>query len=113
MGHTGSDKENQAPSDRVDGVKRLKQSTHLNMAACYLKQESFKKCVAACSKAMESSKTPSSKAYFRRGQAYVHLRDLDAAQEDFEKARELDPNDKAITAELQRLKAAFGKHKAA
>ena len=27
----------QVPADKVEGVKRLKQSTHLNMAACYLK----------------------------------------------------------------------------
>eukprot|EP00747_Dinoflagellata_sp_TGD_P004071 gnl/TRDRNA2_/TRDRNA2_110527_c0_seq1.p1 gnl/TRDRNA2_/TRDRNA2_110527_c0~~gnl/TRDRNA2_/TRDRNA2_110527_c0_seq1.p1 ORF type:complete len:127 (-),score=25.10 gnl/TRDRNA2_/TRDRNA2_110527_c0_seq1:80-415(-) len=32
-----ADESMQVPRDRVEDVKRLKQSTHLNMAACYLK----------------------------------------------------------------------------
>ena len=40
-------------------------------------------------------------AYFRRGQAHLELRSLDEAKEDFERARELEP-DPAIDKELKR-----------
>lgn len=111
MGKSGNEAHNQVPPDRVEDVKKLKASTHLNMAACYLKQEDWRKCIDSCGKSLDAGAPPSSKAYFRRGQARVHIRDLDGAQEDFEKARELDPNDKAIELELRRLKQAFSKHR--
>eukprot|EP00434_Breviolum_minutum_P004158 symbB.v1.2.003665.t1/scaffold175.1/size369221/21 len=97
------------PADRVEDVKKLKQSTHLNMAACYLKLGEHRKCIDACTKALSTS--PLSKAYFRRGQAHLELRSLDEAKEDFERARELEP-DPAIDKELKRLKQAFSQHDA-
>lgn len=97
------------PGDRVKDVKKLKQSTYLNMAACYLKLGEHRKCIDACTKALSTSKL--SKAYFRRGQAHLELRSLDEAKEDFERARELEP-DPAIDKELKRLKQAFSQHDA-
>mmetsp|Transcript_71238 Transcript_71238/g.112835 ORF Transcript_71238/g.112835 Transcript_71238/m.112835 type:complete len:228 (+) Transcript_71238:106-789(+) len=99
---------NQVPADKVEDVKRLTQSTHLNMAACYLKQSKHQKCIDACTKALEHG--PISKAFFRRGQANLELRNLDEAKSDFEKARELEPNDATIVAELRRLQVAFKQH---
>lgn len=100
----------QVPTDRVEDVKRLKESTHLNMAACYLKQGQYSKCVTAATKAMASG--PVCKAYFRRGQANLELRNLDEAKEDLERARQLAPTDTAIAAELKRLAQAFKQHDA-
>jgi len=53
MGKSGSEANNQVPIDRVEDVKKLKASTHLNMAACYLKLEEHQKCVDACGKSLE------------------------------------------------------------
>lgn len=100
----------QVPKERVEAVKKLKQSTHLNMAACYLKLSEHQKCVEACSKALVDGQL--SKAYFRRGQAHLEMRHLDEAKEDFEKARELEPSDPAIEKELKRLKVAYAQHDA-
>merc|ERR1712048_994666 len=78
------------------------------MAACYLKLAKHQKCIDSCTKALDHGQI--SKAYFRRGQANLHLGNLDEAKYDFEKARELEPNDAAITTELRRLQAAFKQH---
>ncbi|CAL1129831.1 unnamed protein product [Cladocopium goreaui] len=52
-------------------VRRLKETTRLNMAACYLKLGEHQKCVDACNQALELGQNP--KAYFRRAQAYLEL----------------------------------------
>lgn len=96
----------QVPKERVEDLRKLKQSSRLNMAACYLRLEEHQKCVDACSKALELGS--SAKAYFRRGQAYLELRNLSGAKNDLERARELTPNDPAIIAELRKLRSALG-----
>ena len=48
------------PNEKLEEVKKLKQSTHLNMAACYLKLGEHRKCIDACTKALSTS--PISKA---------------------------------------------------
>lgn len=96
---------NQIPKDSVEDVKRLKQTTRLNMAACYLKVGEPQKCIDACSKALEFGEN--AKAHFRRAQAYADLRNFSGAQNDLERARELNPDDPAVVAELRKLKAAF------
>merc|ERR1712083_1193165 len=48
----GKSNSSQVPADRVKDAKQLKQSTHLNMAACYLKISQHQKCVASCTKAL-------------------------------------------------------------
>ncbi|PKU66290.1 Peptidyl-prolyl cis-trans isomerase CYP40 [Dendrobium catenatum] len=40
------------------------------------------------------------KAFFRQGQAYMALNDIDAASKSFRKALELEPNDGGIKREL-------------
>mmetsp|Transcript_18366 Transcript_18366/g.41533 ORF Transcript_18366/g.41533 Transcript_18366/m.41533 type:complete len:214 (+) Transcript_18366:98-739(+) len=100
----------QVPKERVEEVKRLKQSTHLNMAACYLKMGAHQKCVESCSKALADGDLP--KAYFRRGQAHLELRNLDEAKEDLQKTLALEPDDKATEQQLKRLKQAYAQHDA-
>ncbi|CAJ1446716.1 unnamed protein product, partial [Effrenium voratum] len=108
-GRSHSDASLTVPTDKAQDVQKLKQSTHLNMAACYLKQGEHRKCIDSCTKALAMS--PLCKAYFRRGQAHLELRNLDEAKEDFENARQLEP-DPAIDKELKRLKQAYSQHDA-
>lgn len=93
------------PRDRIAAVKQLKQTTRLNMAACYLKIGKHQKCVEACNKALEFGETV--KAYFRRGQAYAELRNFAGAISDLERARVLAPKDAAVVSELRKVKIAF------
>ncbi|CAE8636162.1 unnamed protein product [Polarella glacialis] len=93
------------PKDRVEDLKRLKQSTRLNMAACYLKLGEPQKCIDACSQVLEHGALP--KAHFRRAQAYAELRNFSGAVSDLERARVLAPDDAAIAVELKRVRHAF------
>ncbi|CAE7032142.1 FKBP4 [Symbiodinium natans] len=93
---------NQIPHDRVEDLKKLKQTTRLNMAACYLKVGDFQKCVEACTAALDFG--AHAKAYFRRAQAYVELRNLGDASADLEKARALAPEDAGILAQLRQVR---------
>eukprot|EP00419_Tripos_fusus_P004280 CAMPEP_0172682442 /NCGR_PEP_ID=MMETSP1074-20121228/18173_1 /TAXON_ID=2916 /ORGANISM="Ceratium fusus, Strain PA161109" /LENGTH=368 /DNA_ID=CAMNT_0013501127 /DNA_START=12 /DNA_END=1114 /DNA_ORIENTATION=- len=100
-GDTGSQR-GRLPKERAEDLRALKQSTKLNMAACYLKVGEHQKCVDACTAALELG--ASSKAHFRRGQAYAELRNFVAAKTDLEKAQELEPDESAIAQELRKLK---------
>jgi len=91
------------PKEHAEDLRLLKQSAKLNMAACYLKVGQHQKCVAACTAALDLG--VSSKAHFRRGQAYAELRNFVAAKTDLEKAQELEPGDTVIAQELRKLKS--------
>lgn len=54
----------------------------------------------------ETKDTDKAKAYFRRGQARVGLKDLEDAVKDFEEAAKLAPTDSAIKNELNKTKTA-------
>merc|ERR1719375_2205793 len=47
----------QVPDSRVDEVKALKQSTYLNMAACYIKREMYEKPLVFALKPWKSVRT--------------------------------------------------------
>lgn len=71
----------------------------LNLALCSLKQNDYNTCIDECTKVIgEDDK--SDKAYFRRGQAKLALKDYDAASEDFKQVRTLDPANKAALTQL-------------
>lgn len=93
---------NQIPQDRVEDLKKLKQAARLNMAACYLKLGDFHKCVEACTAALDFG--AHTKAYFRRAQAYVELRNLSDAEADLGKARSLAPEDAGVLALLRQVR---------
>mmetsp|Transcript_4428 Transcript_4428/g.13428 ORF Transcript_4428/g.13428 Transcript_4428/m.13428 type:complete len:218 (-) Transcript_4428:277-930(-) len=101
----------QVPAEKVEDLRLLKQSTYLNMAACYLKLDEYDKCITTCTKAMSGSE-PNSKAHFRRGQAHLAMRNLDEAKADLELAKQLVPEDAACDKELRKLKQAFKDHAA-
>merc|ERR1712087_744950 len=104
----GKSNSSQVPPEKVEDLKKLKQSTHLNMAACYLKTSQPQKCINSCTKALADG--DNTKALVRRGQAYLELRNLDEAKADFERAKALEPSNPAIEQELKRLKVAFKQH---
>lgn len=52
---------------------------------------------------MLAEEETNTKALFRRGKARAELGQTDAAKEDFEKARKLAPDDKAVTRELRAI----------
>jgi FK506-binding protein 4/5 len=92
------------PAHRVDEVLALKQSTRLNMAACYLKQEKYSKAVDAASESLTLGE--SAKGHFRRGQALLLLNNLEEARLDLDAALALSQTDPAIIAEIRKLEAA-------
>lgn len=80
---------------------------HLNKALCYQKLNNFDEVRHSCEEVL--SKDPNNvKAYYRRGQANFSLGETDKALDDFEKCREIEPDNKAalnqITLCKQKLK---------
>jgi len=74
-------------------------AAHLNLAACYLKLNDCKGAKDQCDKALEFDQK-NVKALFRRGQAYIALYEPQLAKADFKSALEMDPSNKAVTAQL-------------
>mmetsp|Transcript_1533 Transcript_1533/g.2088 ORF Transcript_1533/g.2088 Transcript_1533/m.2088 type:complete len:214 (+) Transcript_1533:144-785(+) len=94
------------PADKVEVVKDLKRTTHLNKALCHFKLERYEKCVESCSQSIALG-NESSKAYFRRAQARRLLGDLDAAQSDLDKARLAGGENRAIDQEFAEIQRAL------
>lgn len=74
-------------------------AAHLNLAACHLKLSDCKSAKDQCDKALEFDEK-NVKALFRRGQAYIGLYEPQLAKGDFKLALEMDPSNKAVTAQL-------------
>eukprot|EP00743_Colponemidia_sp_Colp-15_P004703 GILK01005067.1.p1 GENE.GILK01005067.1~~GILK01005067.1.p1 ORF type:complete len:196 (+),score=26.75 GILK01005067.1:57-590(+) len=94
--------------DDESKIQSLKLSAHLNMAACHIKLQQYTKVIDHCTKALDIS--PVVKAFFRRGQAYLALGDLDNAERDLNQAASLDPNDGAILTEKKKLQSKLAEH---
>jgi len=95
--------ENLAPHNS-DEIDQLKQQLLNNSAMCHLKLKDFDQTISSCDKALAVDPR-SFKAYFRRGQAQCEKGQLQEAVADVRRASELAPSDKAISAELSRLRA--------
>ncbi|KAG3027976.1 hypothetical protein PC121_g4522 [Phytophthora cactorum] len=106
-----------------------------NRAACYLMQHRAEECVEDCSRALELLQQDSTsmgtsgqehglaffsfgpaagssqrrawvvKTLVRRGAAYLSLRDLDKAEQDFAASVELDPSNEALKADLAKAQS--------
>ncbi|XP_043691429.1 peptidyl-prolyl cis-trans isomerase FKBP42 [Telopea speciosissima] len=85
-----------------DMALAVKNSCHLNMAACLIKLKRHEEVIGQCNNVLVEDEN-NVKALFRRGKARAELGQTDAAREDFLKARKLAPQDKAIVKELRLL----------
>lgn len=85
-----------------DMALAVKNSCHLNMAACFIKLKKYEDAIMQCSIVL-SEDVNNAKALYRRGKARAELGQTEAARDDLLKARKYAPNDKAITAELRLL----------
>ncbi|KAG0555064.1 hypothetical protein KC19_12G141600 [Ceratodon purpureus] len=78
----------------------VKNPCHLNLAACFLKIHRFEEAIGHCSVVLAED-PKNTKALFRRGKARAELGQTDAAKDDFEKARKLEPDNKEVARELR------------
>ncbi|KAG0449728.1 hypothetical protein HPP92_027160 [Vanilla planifolia] len=76
-----------------------RQSKRESPKACKLKLGNLKGALLDTEFALHESDS-NAKTYYRRGQAYVALNDMDGALGSFKKALELEPNDGGIKREI-------------
>lgn len=95
--------------DLKDNIEALRFTLNNNSAMLALKAKRFQDAQKWASSAINSpsktsKNTDKAKAYFRRGQAHVGLKDFDDAVKDYEEALKLSPEDPAIKNELTKTK---------
>ena len=88
--------------DQLQGnsVKKLKVQCLLNMCACHLQLKHYCHTIETASKALKED-CSNSKALYRRGTAYLELKEYDSAEADLVKAIKYDPNNKVIEDQLK------------
>eukprot|EP00916_Digyalum_oweni_P004058 GHVL01007214.1.p1 GENE.GHVL01007214.1~~GHVL01007214.1.p1 ORF type:complete len:722 (+),score=221.69 GHVL01007214.1:25-2166(+) len=94
----------QSPSE-LAMIKDIRVACNLNLAQCYLSigtEQSMKKAKSACDTVLELS-DGNVKALYRRASAHEELGDLDKAEADLKKARELDPTNEGVTSSYHRV----------
>ncbi|KAF5759263.1 putative peptidylprolyl isomerase [Helianthus annuus] len=105
--------------DGTISIGKKKAQIFTNSAACKLKLGDPKGALIDIEFALRDGEN-NVKAWFRQGQAYMALNEVDNAVDSFKKAKELEPKDAGITRELQaaqrvvterleKLKAAYSK----
>ncbi|KAJ2395914.1 peptidyl-prolyl cis-trans isomerase cpr6 [Coemansia sp. RSA 2559] len=102
------DSENDPKDELRPQFINLKTPIALNRAMCYLKLGKPEAAARDCTVVLEAqdkevSDKDRTKAYYRRGSANRQLKQYEKAIEDLERARELDPQDKAITNEIAQV----------
>lgn len=100
------------PKDLQSNLDNLRFTLHSNSALLANKSKRYAEAQKWASFAIDAipkdaKDTDKAKAYFRRGQARVALKDLEEGLKDFEEAAKLAPEDAAIKAELAKTKKAL------
>ena len=97
------------PKDLQGKLDSLRFTLHSNSALLAIKSKRYEEAQKWASFALDATPkatkdTDKAKAYYRRGQARVALKDLDSAVKDYEEASKLAPGDAAIQADLKKTK---------
>ncbi|XP_027078552.1 peptidyl-prolyl cis-trans isomerase CYP40 isoform X1 [Coffea arabica] len=85
--------------EKSDSLKKTKSQIFTNCSACKLRLGDLKGALLDADFAIRDA-DDNVKAFYRQGQAYMALNDIDAAVESFKKALDLEPNDGGIKKEL-------------
>lgn len=85
--------------EKSSSLRKTKSQIFTNSSACKLKLGDLEGALLDADFALRDA-DDNVKAFFRQGQAYMALNDVDAAVESFKKALELEPNDGGIKKEL-------------
>ncbi len=83
------------PGEQEETRQKLLQAGRLNLAACHLKLGEWIEARNVCDKVVEENGADCAKAFFRRGEALVHLKDHEEARKDFMEVARLEPDNKA------------------
>ncbi|KAL6056076.1 peptidyl-prolyl cis-trans isomerase cpr6 [Balamuthia mandrillaris] len=90
-------------TEEREQVTSLLVAVHCNMAVCHLELKMAERAVEDCNNALKID-NKCTKALFRKGQAYLQLRDTDRAKEALQNASQLAPKDSAILRELRKVR---------
>ncbi|KAJ6997323.1 hypothetical protein NC653_013790 [Populus alba x Populus x berolinensis] len=85
--------------EKSSSLRKTKSQIFTNSSACKLKLGDIKGALLDTDFAMRDGED-NAKAFFRQGQAYMALNDIDAAVASLKKALDLEPNDGGIKKEL-------------
>ncbi|KAK1363838.1 Tetratricopeptide TPR-1 [Heracleum sosnowskyi] len=85
--------------DKSNSLRKTKSQIFTNSSACKLKLGDLQGALLDADFAIRDAED-NVKAYFRQGQAYMAVNDIDSAVESFKKALVLEPNDGGIKKEL-------------
>ncbi|KAM9672360.1 peptidyl-prolyl cis-trans isomerase FKBP4 isoform 1-T1 [Trichechus inunguis] len=100
--------------EEAQKARALRLASHLNLAMCYLKLQSFSAVIENCNKALELDSN-NEKGLFRRGEAHLAVNDFELARADFQKVLQLYPSNKAAKAQLaicqQRIRKQLAREK--
>ncbi|XP_063928028.1 uncharacterized protein LOC135141104 [Zophobas morio] len=90
-------------NDAQEGeMKQLKLLCTSNLSLCQLKLKLYKKAIENCTKVLEKDSN-NVKALFRRAQALSELSEELEAKQDLERAKELEPDNRAVAMELRKV----------
>ena len=85
-----------------DAVLELRLACVGNLSACQLKLQHYDHTIQNCSRILHEHPC-NSKALYRRGVAYLALRDLEHSEVDLLEAKKLEPESSAIASQLRQL----------
>jgi len=98
--------------DEKKTVDKEKVSCYLNLAACFLKLNSFKKVIENAKSAL-TIEPENTKALFRKATAHFEVKEYEEAKADLVKAAKLDPKNTDVRKLYDTVKVALDKSKKA